>query len=110
MEFILDDIIIVITSFLDDKDKISFLSLTKKLHLLKNKVYYNEKVYIDNIIKLSYYDMFTVILTNNVNYKFPKFMTHLIFAYGFNQKIRKYIPNSVAHLTFCDKFNQKIRK
>lgn len=53
-----DDNILDIVSYLYINEKIIFLSLSKKLHKFKDKIYYNDEVSIDNIQNLWYYDNF----------------------------------------------------
>src|SRR5579872_2711480 len=107
---LLDDIIIYITSFLNTNDSINFLSISRDLHLLKDKIYYNKPVYSHIIHKLWYYDRFTNIMVIDTGIKLPKFINTLEFDMCFdNQDIKDCIPNSVTHLTFGHYFNQDIK-
>src|SRR5579872_4509050 len=129
LDMLIDDIIIYIMTFLNDKKKIRFLSTTTRLHLFKNKVCYNEITDMYRIYDLPYYDRF-----NNVSlagyeifcgYKLPKSIKYLTFhtSYGIdedikdfipepnpdmlsemgwdiNKDVKNYIPDTVTHLTF----------
>ena len=105
----IDDVIIYITTFLDIPNRLKFLSLSKNLHILKDKINYDDKINFDLINKLWYYDRFTNVVTNYAISVFPKFINHLTFGWSFNQDIKDCIPNSVTHLTFDDDFNQDIK-
>ena len=59
MNTLVYDNIIDILSYLINIEKILFLSLSKELHALKNKVYYDEFIDIDKIQHLWYYNRFT---------------------------------------------------
>src|SRR5579872_6404657 len=72
MELLIDDVIIYVMTFLNNEDKIQFLSMSNKLHTLKHKVYYDQKIAISKIRKLPYYDMFTNVSVNNNRYALPK--------------------------------------
>ena len=99
MDVLIIDTIINIVFYLCDKDKIKFLSLSKELHILKNKVYYDDVVSTDEICHLSYYDRFTTIISDT-KYKLPASVTHLTFGYYFDNNRLYIIPISVTHLTF----------
>src|SRR5579872_6166270 len=116
MNVLIDDIIAYIMTFLTDIEKIKFLSLEKRLHMLKNKVQYNSLVHNDVICNLVYYDMFTNVRINRLNSKcnrFPKYITHLTFGDTFNNDITGLISNSIiariTHLTFGAAFDQDIK-
>src|SRR5579872_2753739 len=109
LDYLIDDNIVYIMTYLSDKEKIKFLSLSKKLHHHKIKVNYNEKVFIEQIIHLSYFDMFTFVKIRDMNNKLPKSIMHLQFNWNFNQDIKGYIPNSITHLNFGENFNQAIK-
>src|SRR5579872_5595144 len=122
MNTMIDDIIVYIMNFLCDKDKINFLSLSKDLHKIKNKVHYEKMIDSKKICGLFYYDMFTNVRITEPKYKIPKSTTHLIFGDLFdsnntsfseenellaglspaNSYNEYYIPNSVTHLSFGD--------
>src|SRR5579872_4718572 len=114
MNLLVQDNILCIASYLDTNNKIIFLSSSKEFHSLKNKVYYhdqikvtNKKLYGKRIDHLWYYDRFTNIRINNIpnKFKYPKYVTHLIFSDHIDQEIKN-IPNSITHLTFGNGFNR----
>src|SRR5579872_245517 len=111
IEILIDDIILYITTFLDDINKIYFLSSNKILHTFKNKIYYDEMKHITKIYNLSYYDMFKNIQVDGLDHKLPKYVTHLSFEkYStFDEDIRNKIPNTITHLTFGPCFDQNIK-
>lgn len=78
----INDIINLICSLLNDRNKLNFLSSCKKLNLLKGKVLYDSKVRLIKICKLWYFDQFTnVIFTSNKKlmslHGFVRFPTNL---------------------------------
>lgn len=124
------DVLLVVISYLTDKEKICFLSTTKKFHLFKKNIIFDEEVYVKRIAHLWYYDCFTnvraydslvvqkftnlkrLVIGQNCNCivskKLPNCIPHLIFGHHFNNDVRGIIPNSVTHLEFGDSFNQDI--
>src|SRR5579872_5207198 len=113
METLIDDIIITIMKFLNDNEKIRFLSLSNNLHNMKNKVHYDEIINIDVIHELSYYDMFTNVRVCKSHFKnrtiLPNSITHLTFESDVNKDINNYLPDTITHLTFGNDFNQDIK-
>ena len=113
---LISDIIVTIASYLNDWNKLQFLSTTNYLHSLKNKVYYNDIINLDNkrtilyesYQDLWYFDQFTNIMINNFTHKLPKSITYLKFNMTFNQCIKDHIPNTVTHLMFGLQFDQNI--
>src|SRR5579872_34667 len=110
MEELVDDMIVTIATFLNNMNKIRFLSISKRLHPLKIKVYYHDEEYIDHIYKLPYYDMFTNVIFDDVHKKLPKSVTHLTSTKNFDKCIKGYIPNTVTHVCFESGFNQDINE
>ncbi|AVG45964.1 F-box and FNIP repeat-containing [Acanthamoeba polyphaga mimivirus] len=103
-----DDVIMCILEYLNDIDKMNFLSVDLRLHSFVNHIWFNGIYDYKLIRELPYLDRFKHIKyeTNIIN--IPKCITHLIFGLFFNQSIKGCIPNSVTHLTFGDNFNQNI--
>src|SRR5579872_7564383 len=95
LDIMISDCIISITKFLNDKENLRFLSISKDLHLLKDKINYDDEINIDRIHQLWYYDRFTNIMAHHLLYKFPKSITHLEFDDKFDQNIKECIPTSV---------------
>src|SRR5579872_4878071 len=109
-DILVSDTIIYVVSFLKTNDKIKFLSLSKDLHLLKDKIYFDELItYTKKINYLWYFDRFTNIIIYDITQKLPKSVKHITFGNYFNQDIRDYIPHSVTHLYFKDDFNKDIK-
>ena len=111
MELLIDDVIVFITTYLNDKDKISFLSTTKKLNTLKTKVYYDTLIHVNKIKDLQYYDMFINVKINDIRYGLPKSSTSVNFDMLFDYDIKDYIHKNVTHMIFCKNciFNQNIK-
>src|SRR5579872_5211183 len=134
MEGLINDIIIYIMTFLRDNEKIKFLSLSKSLNYLKNKVYYDEMIDIGKISRLSYYDMFTNVIIIDFSHSLPNSIKKITFnnnmsahphinnlftmdeaidrpnsVIAYNKNMILQIPNTVTHLIFNDWFDQDIR-
>src|SRR5579872_6469704 len=92
LDVLITDIIIHITTFLNNHEKIKFLSVSKKSHTLKNKIYYYSltPININKIHDLHYHDRFTNV--HVCNYYFPLFLEKYKFS------------KSITHLTFCTDF------
>ena len=103
------DIILYIIEFLNDQDKIRFVSIEQKMNLLKYHIKFYDKYEYDKIKHLSFVKNFEQIhyLSHDIN--IPNCITHLTFYYHFNEEIKDRIPNSVTHLTFGRKFNKEIK-
>ena len=119
---LIDDNILYITTFLCDREKIKFLSITKRLHLLKNRIYYNELIDVDRIYEVSYYDKFKNIQISGYQIYtgviLPKFITQLTLdtfcgiedvSGDIDGPIKRCISNSLTHLTFGRYFNRDIK-
>ena len=92
-----------------DRDKINLLSVNNSLHLLKNNIYYNDRVHDIDIQDLWYYDQFTNIYSESYMFKLPKNITHLTFGNFFDYSIKNCIPSTITHLTFGRWFTQDIQ-
>ena len=79
LDILISDIIINIASFLNTFNKVKFLSLSKNLHILKDRINYDTKIKLYKICKLWYYDRFTNIIVSNStrNYNLPKSIINL---------------------------------
>lgn len=103
------DIILFICSFLSNKDKLSFLSVCKFAHGLKQYIIYKEPIDLDKILVLDYYNQFINIRATaseidnmkNYNKKFPDKMVKLKLFY-FREHIYNLIKDSyyLTHLVF----------
>jgi len=129
MQTIYDDIFIKIAKFLTDKEKITLTMSFKSADKLKHKFVYYEKIDIDTILSLPYFNNFKNINMSDLSHRCPKCakhvffdmnvspgsflkgkkdITHLTFGRFFNETIKDSIPLSVTHLTFGTDFNQPI--
>lgn len=72
LDALFKDIILNITTYLNNKDEMRFLSSTKNLHDLKNDVYYENIVAIRIIHQLWYFDRFTNAIISELDSKLPK--------------------------------------
>ena len=131
-DIIIDDVFIYITTFLNNKDKMAFLSTSQHLNFLKNKIYYNTYVRQHKICNLPYYDRFTNIGVCDITHRLPLVVTNLSFNNDFyhnyenkedfksvdevNQYvdkltayIKEYIPNSVKYISFGHLFEGSIK-
>ena len=111
IEFVtlIDDIIIYMMSFLNMYDKMIFMSSSKNLCVFKSKLQYDDKIIVNRIKNLWYYDRFTNIEIDMLIHKFPKMITKLTLGPYFNYKINEYIPKSITHLTCGISFDQSIK-
>jgi len=85
----MDDIAIVITCLNfknNDFDKISLLSCSKNLHLLKNRIFFNDLVAFEKINYLWYFDRFTNVRVCLYS-ALPKYVRRLTFGMLFNSTI-----------------------
>jgi len=110
------DIILKISESLTDCEKIYLTAATKILNGLKYKMRFYEKIHVDRIIDLLYFDNFENVeissaertcpkFVKHIHYlaetaDIPPFVTHLKFHRNFNRQIKGYIPPSVTHLMF----------
>ncbi len=112
IESLIEDNLIEKSSYLNDKEKRTFLSINTIYHLFKNKITINRFMNQAKIKHLSYYNSFTNIYVqcDCIDFdNFPSKMTHLCIDTILNMKITKnFIPSSVTHLMFRWNFNQKI--
>jgi len=123
---IYDDVILKISEYLLDKEKIALTMTSMKLDRMKYKFTYREKICVDQIFDLSYFENFEcveLLILNRCPKKakyiyletmgrayVPPFVTHLIFHDLFNYESNEYcIPPSVTHLTFGPIFNLSIK-
>jgi len=120
-----NDVILKISEFLTDKEKITLTMASQSLDKLKYKTVYREKLHINKIKYLSYFDRFECIEIWNAEYRYPKsikniyffalngnvpsYVTHLTFGSYFNQLTDNCIPTSVTHLSFGAYFNKSIK-
>jgi hypothetical protein len=119
------DIILNIAEFLSDREKIRLTMTSLCMNELKYIFIYKQKISLDKIFKLSYFNNFESIeikvKTRSVRPKntkyihfithtcdIPHIITHLKFSDDFDSPIQGYIPQSVTHLTFGRAFDQSI--
>jgi len=116
-----------IMSFIENNnDKYNLLKACKQMG--NCKFYFYGLVYLQGIIRSSWYDNFINVIVNDlvtlplhikdltfghffdkpINDYIPSCVTHLTFGTRFNQPINGCIPLGVTHLTFCHFFNQPI--
>ena len=114
MSMLINDLIIYTCLFLPDINKIKYLSLNRNMNLLKDKVFYIDKVNISKIINLWYVKQFTNIFCPkkySLNDIFDNPITHicqLTFSLDFNYlDIKELILPNLTHLTFGYWFNQR---
>ena len=122
------DNFLTILSYINDKDKMNFLSTKKDFCKLKDSIYYKSKINYEKVKNLWYANKFTNLILDekiilkgvtrltfgfkfnqDIKYCISSLVTHLTFGYKFNQNIKDCIPQSVTHLTFGYKFNQDIK-
>ena len=104
------DIAIYICQFLDDWSKLQLLSINRKLHMIKNKVYYNQMTNMSKIYYLWYRDQMTNIFTHDIYYyTLPKNVTHITFTTNFDKDIKAFIPHTVTYLKFGSRFDRCIK-
>ena len=93
------DIVCSICSFLDDYDKIQFLSTNTEIYFLRPDIFFTDPILLDLISDLWYYNSFINIITTTLQV-FPTHTKYLTFETEFTEYIENYIPSSVTHLTF----------
>lgn len=116
--------------YLDDEDKLNFISCSKMLNSQKTKLRFNEerdcyaedqdKWYFNCLthIKISeifefptstkYFSIYFSTYTWKLSF-IPDFITHLEFDDEFDKSIENLIPSSVTHLIFGKEFNKPIK-
>jgi hypothetical protein len=95
------DLIIYVSQYLSNKEKI-YLSMTSlSFNLLKYDFLYDESVDMHTVFHLSYYNNFMSIRATCLDKLFPTNMIHLYLVIGrdFCDPITNPVPNSVIHLT-----------
>src|SRR5687767_11089636 len=124
-----DDVLLHMCAYMDNRQKINFLSINIMTHRLKAKTLFKKRVTLNNISGLFYFDRFENICVRNrfgrlpentkivqfdndfddfiYDLKYPKKVTHMIFGRNFNKPIVGCIP-PVQYLSFGVKFNQSI--
>ena len=95
-----------IFKFLQDKEKINFLSTTKENNILKDNVFFNDMYNIDDIINSKYFDRYINILSNQINI-LPNSITHLTFSWKFNQNISKGLLSNLKYLKLHESYKYK---
>jgi len=122
---IYDDLILKITDFLTDRQKINLIATSKIMNKIKHKLTYREIMHVDKIANLSYFNNFESVEISNDENKCPKyakyiyfvasttdvpiFVTNLTFDDYFNKTIDNVIPRTVTHLMFGQSFNKSIK-
>lgn len=112
-----------ISNFLTDREKIYLASTSLIMNKFKFRFRYCEKIRMDKIVHLPYFNNFEFVKIHTIPPTYPKHIkfihllastsnippniTHLSFRRRFNEPV-KYIPLSVTYLKFGDCFNQSI--
>ena len=109
LRLLYQDIIVHISSFLSDNEKLKFTSTNKYMNCYKFIIKYDQKHDYEKIKSLSFYKNFNKVKYIARDNKIPSSVTHLTFRDCFNQEIKDCIPTSVINLTFGFHFNQNIK-
>jgi len=129
MQTMYDDIILKISQLLSNHQKIYLTMTSTFMNKFKYKFIYREKIDVDKIIKLSYFNNFECVSISDISDEIPKYAkyvylityimdlthnplplaTHLTFGRFFNQSIIGKIPPSVTYLEFGSCFNRSIK-
>ena len=114
-----NDIIVYVCSFINNEEKVKYLSLCHKNYSLIKQVYFNDRVRIFKAKQILPKYRFTNILWD-LNLKqeikegnaiqIPNSVKYLTFGWYFNQEIKDCIPISVTYLTFFRHFPLEKRK
>jgi len=123
------DVILQICESLTDREKIRLTMISKMMDTLKYKIIYCEKIDMNKIVDLSYFNSFECVQMydtyfKHINYPkhvkyihfkyaniplvIPQLVTHLTFDSGFNAPLKNHIPSSVTHLNFGMCFNHPL--
>ena len=91
-----------------NKDKCHLMMTCKEIS--KCRFFFYEKVNIENIIELLWFDNFiNVYVAINKCNKFPAFVTHLDYGHYYDKSLCDYFfPSTVIHLKFSYGFNEPI--
>jgi len=122
MIYLLRDIVLLICQKISDVDKVNFVLTCQKMYKLRDDITYDDKIHVDKIQHLTYFDNFTNIEISNDTLQVPKharyvhlrtgsanippYVTHLTFDHMFNKRLT--VPSSVTHLIFGARYNQSI--
>jgi len=103
-----DDVILKISELLADQEKKRLTMISKLMNKLKHKMIYREKIDINRIINLSYFDNFECIQI--YNQKISKYPAHVKYIYYKTNTFvfSPIIPSKVTHLTFDDEFDGRL--
>uniref|UniRef100_A0A6C0C7F9 F-box and FNIP repeat-containing protein n=1 Tax=viral metagenome TaxID=1070528 RepID=A0A6C0C7F9_9ZZZZ len=129
------DIFVKICDFLCDYDRLNFVSVTEQFNKLIQYIYFDEKISIDKITHLSYFDRFTNITMANITManfikkipkhliklqlysymlctfgKLPITLRYLTLDYYCNEDLLRNIPNTITHLNIYIKITKNIKK
>src|SRR5688500_8667884 len=95
------DLILLISRYISDREKIYWSMSCKKMDSVKYKMIYREKINVERIIQLTYFDNFeNVEAIGSINNR-PKHAKYVhLCIHGTD------IPSFVTHLTFGHYFNK----
>uniref|UniRef100_A0A6C0CAG4 F-box domain-containing protein n=1 Tax=viral metagenome TaxID=1070528 RepID=A0A6C0CAG4_9ZZZZ len=125
------DIILEISNYLSDKEKIRLTTTCKLFNKLRHQMTYHRKIKLSKIRHLPYFNNFESVILSDETSKFPKAVkrieisgisiqlrslferipssvTHLAFNKNFRAQINIPIPKSITHLTFNKYFDNPI--
>uniref|UniRef100_A0A6C0C877 F-box and FNIP repeat-containing protein n=1 Tax=viral metagenome TaxID=1070528 RepID=A0A6C0C877_9ZZZZ len=122
MQAVHDDVIIRISDELTDREKIILTLTSKSMGIFRCKFMYHEKICVDRIISLPYYDNFRCIDIRKMFERpdaksftvsdYPKYVkeVHYMIHYDdyFTDISAKFVLHRVTHLKFSNVFNETI--
>ena len=104
-----EELIILISTFLNNKEKIVLASLTKSFTMFQKKFIYHDKIDARKIMNVPYNNNFTyVVYTHEPDYfGIPPFVTHLYIDDWFNEPLDE-LPKSLKFIRISESFDNKI--
>ncbi len=100
------EVIVLITNYLTDKEKLYLTSGNRHLRQLKQLLVFTEPINVTKICSLTYFNNFSNIIVDSLN-TLPKLARALTFSFTFQDIIPPgYIPTSVIYVSF----NQSYKK
>ena len=102
------ELIIKIVSYLQDRDKLRFLSTCKFLHECKTHVRFHTRIVADNWYWISYYNSFSHIISERTISILPSNVSEIRFGWNFNEPLNHRLKLGIKTIYFDEHFDQTI--